>query len=190
MKEVTQNLIYKLVLDKIIEREEAEVYIFGLQQMLINIVNITVLFIIGICMHMIVETGVFVLSFIAFRKYAGGYHSKTRLGCFALTNAVVMVVLSVMKYLRVNISIYLGLYLMSVLIIFMFAPVETENKKLDSIERVIYRKRAIIVLIVQSIIVGVLLIFKWYVISKCIMLSGFVLCCSMLSGMIKASMKN
>ena len=79
---------------------------------------------------------------------------------------------------------------MSVLIIFMFAPVETENKKLDSIERVICTKRAIIVLIVQSIIVGVLLIFKWYVISKCIMLSGFVLCCSMLSGMIKASMKN
>ena len=34
MKEVTQNLIYKLVSDKIIEREEAEVYIFGLQQML------------------------------------------------------------------------------------------------------------------------------------------------------------
>ena len=33
MKEVTQNLIYKLVSDKIIEREEAEVYIFGLQQM-------------------------------------------------------------------------------------------------------------------------------------------------------------
>ena len=60
--------------------------------------------------------------------------------------------------------------------------VETENKKLDSIERVICTKRAIIVLIVQSIIVGVLLIFKWYVISKCIILGGIALCCSMIFG--------
>ena len=149
-----------------------------------NLVNTIVLMIMGIYMQMLFETVIFVISFKAFRKYAGGYHSKTRLGCFALTNAVVLVVLSVMKYLRVNISIYLGLYLMSVLIIFMFAPVETENKKLDSIERVIYRKRAIIVLIVQSIIVGVLLIFKWYVISKCIILGGIALCCSMILGML------
>ena len=61
---------------------------------------------------------------------------------------------------------------------------ETENKKLDSIERVICTKRAIIVLIVQSIIVGVLLIFKWYVISKCIILGGIALCCSMIFGML------
>lgn len=149
-----------------------------------NLVNTIVLMIMGIYMQMLFEIVIFVISFKAFRKYAGGYHSKTRLGCFALTNAVVLVVLSVMKYLRVNISIYLGLYLMSVLIIFMFAPVETENKKLDSIERVIYRKRAIIVLIVQSIIVGVLLIFKWYVISKCIILGGIALCCSMIFGML------
>lgn len=149
-----------------------------------NLVNTIVLMIMGIYMQMLFETVIFVISFKAFRKYAGGYHSKTRLGCFALTNAVVLVVLSVMKYLRVNISSYLGLYLMSVLIIFMFAPVETENKKLDSIERVIYRKRAIIVLIVQSIIVGVLLIFKWYVISKCIILGGIALCCSMIFGML------
>jgi len=159
-------------------------YTYGLQQVCMNLVNTIVLMIMGIYMQMLFETVIFVISFKAFRKYAGGYHSKTRLGCFALTNAVVLVVLSVMKYLRVNISIYLGLYLMSVLIIFMFAPVETENKKLDSIERVIYRKRAIIVLIVQSIIVGVLLIFKWYVISKCIILGGIALCCSMIFGML------
>ena len=159
-------------------------YTYGLQQVCMNLVNTIVLMIMGIYMQMLFETVIFVISFKAFRKYAGGYHSKTRLGCFALTNAVVLVVLSVMKYLRVNISIYLGLYLMSVLIIFMYAPVETENKKLDSIERVIYRKRAIIVLIVQSIIVGVLLIFKWYVISKCIILGGIALCCSMIFGML------
>lgn len=159
-------------------------YTYGLQQVCMNLVNTIVLMIMGIYMQMLFETVIFVISFKAFRKYAGGYHSKTRLGCFALTNAVVLVVLSVIKYLRVNISIYLGLYLMSVLIIFMFAPVETENKKLDSIERVIYRKRAIIVLIVQSIIVGVLLIFKWYVISKCIILGGIALCCSMIFGML------
>ena len=159
-------------------------YTYGLQQVCMNLVNTIVLMIMGIYMQMLFETVIFVISFKAFRKYAGGYHSKTWLGCFALTNAVVLVVLSVMKYLRVNISIYLGLYLMSVLIIFMFAPVETENKKLDSIERVICTNRAIIVLIVQSTIVGVLLIFKWYVISKCIILGGIALCCSMIFGML------
>ncbi|MCQ5167557.1 MAG: accessory gene regulator ArgB-like protein [Butyribacter sp.] len=190
MKEVTQNLIYKLVSDKIIEREEAEVYIFGLQQMLINIVNITVLFIIGICMHMIVETGVFVLSFIAFRKYAGGYHSKTQLGCFTLTNIVVLIALSVMKYMRINIYIYIGLYLFAAVIIFLYAPIEAENKKLDSIERIVYRKRAMIVLVFQTLLVAMLGLLKYHNMSKCIMLSGFVLCCSMLFGMIKAGMKN
>lgn len=190
MKDISQKIIYRLVSDKIIKQEEAEVYIFGLQQMLINIANITVLFIIGICMHMIVETVTFAVSFMAFRKYAGGYHSKTQLRCFVLTNTVVLIVLSVMKYLRINICIYMELYLLAAMIIFLYAPIEAENKKLDSMERIVYRKRAMIVLVSQTLLAVMLWLLKCHDMSKCILLSGFVLCCSMLSRMIEASMKN
>lgn len=95
-----------------------------------------------------------------------------------------------MKYMRINIYIYIGLYLFAAMIIFLYAPIEAENKKLDSIERIVYRKRAMIVLVFQTLLVAMLWLLKYHNMSKCIMLSGFVLCCSMLSGMIKASMKN
>ena len=63
MKEVTQNLIYKLVSDKIIEREDAEMYTYGLQQVCMNLVNTIVLMIMGIYMQMLFETVIFVISF-------------------------------------------------------------------------------------------------------------------------------
>ncbi|WP_418963050.1 accessory gene regulator B family protein [Butyribacter intestini] len=53
----------RLISDKIIEREDAEMYTYGLQQVCMNLVNTIVLMIMGIYMQMLFETVIFVISF-------------------------------------------------------------------------------------------------------------------------------
>lgn len=63
IKEISEIIIDRLISDKIIEREDAEMYTYGLQQVCMNLVNTIVLMIMGIYMQMLFETVIFVISF-------------------------------------------------------------------------------------------------------------------------------
>lgn len=74
------------------------------------------------------------------RSYAGGYHASSTLRCYILTNIAIIVVLSAMKFITFS-STFLGcLSVMNSMVILILAPVDTENKRLDEIECIHYRK--------------------------------------------------
>lgn len=57
----------------IIEQEKQEVYIYGLQQMGVEMINILSILLISIVCGQLVEAVVFVTAFRMLRSYAGGY---------------------------------------------------------------------------------------------------------------------
>lgn len=69
-------------------------------------------------------------------------------------------VLLVIKFLPLENFICNLISLISGVFIFLSAPVDTENKKLDTIERKVYKKRACIILILEivlQILLGIIL---------------------------------
>jgi accessory gene regulator B len=61
----------------------------------------------------------------------------------------ITVSLSIMKFVAINNFIYLGLSILSSLVILLISPIGTPNKPLDEIEINIYRKKTIIVWCVE-----------------------------------------
>jgi accessory gene regulator B len=86
---------------------------------------------------------------MALRTYSGGYHASTPIRCYILTTMSITVSLSIMKFVAINNFIYLGLSILSSLVILLISPIGTPNKPLDEIEINIYRKKTIIVWCVE-----------------------------------------
>ena len=104
------------------------------------------------------------------RKYAGGYHTTSPLKCFLLTNLVILGALSVMKYFRMSIFVYLGLFLASSIIVFIFSPVESKNKGLDAVEKIIYRRKTLLIWFVELLLLVLMLIANYLGFAKCIIM--------------------
>ena len=182
---VSRKVTDRLLSRNAIKDEDYEIYQYGLEQLFTSILNMLTLFVIGSIMGMIWQGIIFVLSFMLLRKYAGGYHASTPLGCYLLTTLIITVALSVMKYLEISILIYLVLLMVSSVIVYMLTPVEAVNKELDKIEKIIYRKKTILTWIVEvSLAIGVF-ILKHYEISICIFLAIIMVGISLVTGHIE-----
>lgn len=142
--------------NEIIANENREIYRYGIQQGIMLLLNFFTLLIIGLIHGMIFEVLIFILAYIPLRSYAGGFHAKTHMKCYSVSVIIINAVLLTIKYSRITISIYFLLAFFSLIIIFILAPVEDENKLLGKIEIVIYRKKSRIIL---------LIIFLWFVVA-------------------------
>lgn len=182
---VSRKVTDRLLSRNAIKDEDYEIYQYGLEQLFTSILNMLTLLVIGSIMGMIWQGIIFVLSFMLLRKYAGGYHASTPLGCYLLTTLIITVALSVMKYFEISILIYLVLLMVSSVIVYMLAPVEAVNKELDKIEKIIYRKKTILIWIVEvSLAIGVF-ILKHYEISICIFMAVIMVGISLVTGHIE-----
>ena len=180
-KRITDRLVHR----EVIEYEDYEIYKFGVEQLVTNILDILTLLVIGLITGMVWQGLVFAISFMMLRKYAGGYHASTMLRCFWMTNIIIVIVLLLMKFVEINRFTCMGIILMSGTIVTLLAPVQTENKPLDGIEKLIYRKKTLITLVIETIVAVICTLFNRGEISVCIMMAQVVLAFSLMVGSMK-----
>lgn len=182
IKIIAQKVTTRLLVRRVIKGSDYEIYQYGLELLLTSILDLLTLIVIGLAMGMIRQAIIFVLSFIMMRRYAGGYHSSTPLRCYILTSLVILNSLSVMKYIEINIFIYLGLYVVSAIIILTCSPVQSENKKLDIIEKTMYRKKTVLIWCFESALVVCALVLNHQEIGICVIMAHIILGVSILLG--------
>lgn len=85
-----------LVRSNVIKEEDAEIYIYRLNQTLVYVFNVSSALIIGWIFGEILEIVVFMDAYIPLRSFAGGYHAKTPLRCYTLS-VIMIIVVSVVK---------------------------------------------------------------------------------------------
>ena len=140
---ISKKLTNRLLTRKVILPEDLEIYQFGLEQLFTNIIDILTLLGIGIFMKMLWHAIVFGAAFMFLRKYAGGFHTSTQIRCYYMTTFVIITTLWIIKYMPINNFIYYGLITISSIVILLLSPVESKNKELDGIEKIIYRRKTI-----------------------------------------------
>lgn len=134
---------------ELIDRSHADVYRYGIQQLLTLILNIVSFFIIGIIFHVILPTILFLLFYAILRIYAGGYHAKTPIRCYLFSNVIVILFAIIFQHLpmtHIGCSIFT---LICAVFILCFSPVGCKNKPLSEKEKKHYRTRSIIVLLAE-----------------------------------------
>lgn len=172
-----------------IKENEQELYEYGIFILLSNILFISVTVVLGSIFRLLPQSLIFFVTFIVIRQYAGGYHASTELQCEIFTTLCILASIIMMNLISGNLSfaIILVLSAFSSVFIFVFAPIDTDEKALDEVELKIFCKRTklILIIIVAVIIVSLCLQLKSICIPCCIslILEGILL----LAGKVKKS---
>lgn len=122
--------LVKINFDK--TEQEIEIIRYGIQVMLINFSKLILLFLAAYCFNIINYCLVAVLVFAILRTFACGVHADSSIKCIIVNYIIFLgnVELS-LKYL-LNTKLILLLYMVSFLLIYRFAPADTEERPLLS----------------------------------------------------------
>lgn len=153
------NIMVQLIKRQIIIKEDEEIYFFGIKTMFIQTIHILLVIIMGFCIGLLLESILFLLVYLPLRVNAGGYHAPNNKWCFTITIFMNIFVLMVIKYLPIELIIYVvGMSCLIIApIIFKYAPIENIKKPLDMQERKAYATRTHWIL--SCIIAGILIAF-------------------------------
>lgn len=180
----TEKIINKLAYDKVIDGEDAEIYSYGLRQLISLIVFFIAASIVMVAMNEVLEGIIFLLGFFSIRQYAGGYHSPSRIGCFFISLSTLIVALVGINYLCVETWISVTLLVMLLFAIILMSPVESINKPLDEIEQTVFRKRTIIITVIEFIFAVFFLVGGLTKLSNTVIISFSIIIISMICGRI------
>ena len=67
-----------------IEEDDREVYEYSFEMLISTIINFLIMIVGALITKRYWETALFTFSFLLFRKFFGGYHAKTHIGCISI----------------------------------------------------------------------------------------------------------
>lgn len=153
-----------LLLQKVINREEIEVYQYSIEVLLSDLIYIFIAIITAIVSNSFIESIIFFTSFLTLRKFSGGYHANTYLRCHFLFWANQLIMIILYKLITPEYSRFFSLIiiLLGVICIFKLAPVGSVNKPLSESEKRRYRFSSRLIIIFDATIVMILSIIGVY----------------------------
>ena len=132
--------------------EDKEIYRFGIQQSLNILLNILTTVIIGVSFGVILQSILFLICYMPLRSFCGGYHAKTHIRCYIYSVVMITCILLFIKLFAFRMLWYEISVLISLLIIFLLAPVEDRNKPLNHNEKKAFRRKACFIAFLEGVI--------------------------------------
>lgn len=155
----TDKIVRQLTISGIIQSEKKELYRYGINQLFNNLFSIAAFLIISILLKGIAEATIFLLTYFPLRVYVGGFHASTAFRCWILSSGLLAAVLLVINYISIPQICYNLFACLSIGVIIIMMPIEDANKPLDEKEIRVYKKRGLIVLIIEALI---FLLFRYF----------------------------
>lgn len=152
---IAEDIAFLLIKSKAINIEERDVYVFGLEVLLLNSINVLTALIISLISGTMWHFAAFLLIFAPLRIFSGGYHAKRSETCFVISTLVYIASVLIVKLyplLYVNTVITAALLIPSVLLTVSLAPVVNKNNPLREDERKRYRLVSIVLIVFDSVI--------------------------------------
>ena len=148
---VSEKLASSFVSNKIILYEEKALYEYGLRQSAFMALNVFSTLMLGSLFDMTWQSIIFIAAYIPLRSYAGGYHAKSQLKCYAFSEVMVIFALLLIKIICRDSIICFCVVVSAGIVIFYLAPLESKNKPLNQNEKIIYKKCTRVILAILSV---------------------------------------
>lgn len=171
IKKLSNNMAVFMCKNNIVENDKQEICAYGIELMLASFFEVAAILLVSLILKNFIQTVIFFTVFIPLRSYAGGFHAKTHFGCFSILVVNYALFTLILKFIPINPLFFLISELIAVSVIIIFAPVDSENKPLDSKEKRIYRRKSIEIILIQALVVLAFCFFnigKEYITSICI----------------------
>ncbi len=173
LERLSEKFAGKLVSAGIISEADTDVYVYGFFQAVMLLLNVVTTLLLGIIFQLLIPCILLNLAYIPIRINAGGHHANSPFKCYIHSTIMIAVLLSVIKWVPIHPAVSIALLVISSVVICIFAPVETENNPLDEVEQNIYQKRTRIILVIETVIILLCLIFSKDQIAATIVLGLF-----------------
>lgn len=137
------------------DEDEKEEIRYGLELILLKALFWCLVTATGIIMGCFWECVIYNLMFFLLRSYAGGYHASTRTRCLIQSVITVIIALTAIKVCRESVcgtAILTAIALVCGVAVWRLAPVDTENRQLDTDEIRRFRNKARITFVAQAAI--------------------------------------
>lgn len=182
MDKVVERIVSLLHRNTVVNDDDIDVVKYGIEIVLLKILFFLTILLIGVITNNVVNILMFMLFYRPLRIYAGGYHAKTRIGCYFVSVLMLFLMLIAVELISMFAVLTNAVYIIAIIsgvTIWILAPVETSNKTLDSVEKSRYRRISRVILLVEAIVGGLCLIFNLRLFSQAIALvftfTGFFL---------------
>lgn len=145
----------KLFVANLLREDDVEIMIYYLENILSFIMIMCPIIIISIFSGQVLESAIYLISFFLGRACAGGYHAKNHLTCFLLsvgTYLLFLFFLNIWRQFDQQIVLVWALVIVTNIIIFIFSPADSPNKRFTEKEKKYYRKKSIGLLFVHNIL--------------------------------------
>lgn len=138
---LADQITARLCTANIIEAEDADLYCYGFYILLTSAYHFIITAILGLLYGILWESVLFYIFFTALRVYAGGVHAKTEQSCLILTDIAILICVIGIVILKTISSILIPCSLLAIGLgcIWLFSPLDTNEKPLSQKERSYYR---------------------------------------------------
>ena len=155
LSKLSDRIANVFVRRKIISETEKELYVYGLFMLLSHSFFFGYTIIVGLILSCALESLVFFVEFQLIRHYAGGYHASKEVYCDILSSLSLLLSIIVIKTIEVTQTGTLLLVVtgLSVVVIGLFSPLDTEEKLLLDFEKLRFRKMSWLILIAESVVI-------------------------------------
>lgn len=177
----TENLIQDC---EWLEEEEKEVVLFGVRQGKNMFNSILVTIFIGIVMNIFWESLLFLICFIPLRRFAGGFHARTKALCLTISIITVIISFAISKRIWQQSDIILWISTISFCLIYNMSPVENKKRLLDVKEKASFGTTAKVIAFIEFLIMLILMHFAQYRFAAIIAVSFLVVNLGLLVGWI------
>lgn len=149
MDMIAARLAEKLVALEVIDQKDMAIYRYGLEVLLLSLLELTSILLLAFIVGNFIETLVYFMVFIPLRVFAGGYHASTRLRCYLLSLIVygIFTILLYMSPLPLQSMLSTGIAFLSSVIICLITPVDLNARACSETERAVILKNIRIILI-------------------------------------------
>lgn len=136
-RNLAEDITFLLIKNKIVEIEKREIYIYGLEVILLNGGLLITFLIISLLCGEMVNFLAYLIFFLPMRLFSGGYHAETSERCFILSTIMFGASIAVSKLIPLlyisNTGKIIGA--VSVIVILVLAPLINENNPLNQTQR-------------------------------------------------------
>ena len=144
LQRISEDIVSWQINKNFLKDDQRALYLYAYEILLSQIINIVVAILIAVIMRAPMPVFVFLASYIPLRSYCGGYHARTNGVCTVVSAFLVLIVCLLEKYIVGTADLILPIagFLISGILIFIFAPVPDRNKLLDEEETSRYRLKS------------------------------------------------
>ncbi len=189
VQSVIEKIVASMIEKNAISTEDRQLYAYGLYQSFLLAVNVASSILLGIVFGIFVQSALLITCYIPLRSYSGGYHCKTPLRCYLFSVISLSVVLAVIKYQIITGYFVAVLLVLSVAVIIWLAPMESYNKPLDEEERLVFRKRTLVIVVLLTTILTLFYGLKQYQFAVSVLMAFTLNAVMLLLGQIHVLMK-